>query len=207
MKKLSFIAATALMAQSHSGADFTGSTYGADGSAANGSTSGDNVRVDYFDRAAIKVAVDDLIYGRFADSKTQQKNSGKTFRISRFRHILRDANANDQGIDGEGNVIGNTSFVFNNVAYATSGEADTAKATFDATQAGIDAIANNVEPLVVDITTGGGNLYGSSRSVGNVTSQLPTLNEGASGVNRVGVTRENFDATLVRRGAYISYTD
>jgi len=188
-------------------ADFTGSTYGANGSKAGGSTSGDNVRVDYYDRAAVKVAVDDLIYGRFASAKTQQKNSGKTFRISRFRHILDDTNVNDQGIDGEGNVISNTSFVFNNVAYGTSGAADAAKATYDATAEGIADKANDVEPLVVSIATGGGNLYGSSRAVGDVTSQMPTLNEGASGVNRVGVTRENFEATLVRRGAYISYTD
>lgn len=171
------------------------------------STSGANVRTDMFDRAAIKVAVDDLIYGRFADSKTQKRNTGKTFKISRFRHILRDDNDNDQGLDGAGNVIGNTSWIFNNVAYATEILADAAKVTYDATAAGIAAIANNVEPLVFDVTTGGGNLYGSSRSVGDVTSVMPSLSEGAARVNRVGVTRENFEATLFRRGAFNEYTD
>ena len=170
-------------------------------------TSGANIRTDYYDRAAIKVAVDDLIYGRFADSKTQQRNSGKTFKISRFRHILRDANVNNQGLDGEGNVIGNTMAVFNNIVYADEATADAAKVTYDATQDGLDAIAANVEPKVLVITTGGGNLYGSSRDVGVVTSAMPTLAEGADRVNRVGVTRENFEATLFRRGAFDEYTD
>ncbi len=184
-------------------AAYTGHTYG------NGtdSTSGANVRVDYYDRAAIKVAVDDLIYGRFADSKTQQRNSGKTFKISRFRHILRDANVNDQGLDGEGNIIGNTQAIFLNTVYADEAAGNTAKATYDATPEGIEAIANNVSPDVFVVTTGGGNLYGSSRSVGDVVSAMPTLNEGADNVNRVGVTQENFEATLFRRGAYNMYTD
>jgi N4-gp56 family major capsid protein len=183
--------------------DYTGHTYG-DGL---NSTSGANVRVDYYDRAAIKVAVDDLIYGRFADGKTQQRNSGKTFKISRFRHILRDENVNDQGIDGEGNIIGTTSWIFNNVAYPDQAAADAAKAAYDSTEEGIEAIANLVEPTVMQVTTGGGNLYGSSRDVGNVVSAMPTLNEGADNVNRVGVTQENFEATLFRRGAYNMYTD
>lgn len=171
------------------------------------STSGANIRTDYQDRAAIKVAVDDLIYGRFVDSKTQKRNSGKTFRISRFHHILDDANVNNQGLDGQGNVIGNTSYLFNNVAYTTSGAADTAKATYDATAEGIAAIAANVAPEIIQVTNGGGNLYGSSRNVGDVVSAMPTLAEGADRVNRVGVTRENFSATLVRQGNFEEYTD
>lgn len=184
---------------------FTGSQYNSGTDA----TGGANVRTDFYDRAAIKVAVDDLVYGKYVDAKTQKRNSGKTFRISRFRHILRDLNASDQGIDGEGNVIGATDYIFNNVAYATSGAADAAKATYDATAEGIAAIANGVEPVVMSVTTSGGsgNLYGGSRNVGDVVSAMPTLAEGASDVNRVGVTRENFEATLFRRGAYDEYTD
>lgn len=185
-------------------AAYDGHVYG-DGTTT--STSGANVRTDYYDRAAIKVAVDDLIYGRFADAKTQKRNSGKTFRISRFRHILRDTNVNDQGLDGAGDVIGDTKAIFNGMVYADEAAGDAAKAIYDATAAGIADIANNVEPLVYVVTQGGGNLYGSSRNVGDVTSVMPVLNEGAERVNRVGVTRENFEATLFRRGAFNEYTD
>jgi len=184
---------------------WTGNVYGGGTQATGGSH--DNIRTDYYDRAAIKVAVEDLIYGKFVDSKTQKRNSGKTFKISRFLHILDDANVNNQGLDGEGNVIGNTSWIFLNIAYATEVLADAAKATYDATADGIAAIAGNVEPLVFDVTTGGGNLYGSSRNVGDVVTALPLLAEGADRVNRVGVTRENFSTSLVRQGNFEEYTD
>lgn len=183
---------------------FTGQTYG-DGS--NPAGGAGNIRTDYYDRAAIEVSVPDLIYSKYADSKTQKRNTGKTFRISRFLHVLDDANSNNQGLDGEGNVIGNTSWIFNNVAYASQAAADAAKTAFDATAEGIAAIANNVEPLVYDVTTGGGNLYGSSRNVGDIVSLMPTLAEGADRVNRVGVTRENLSATLVRKGNFMEYND
>ncbi len=197
--------ATSLKVLSLSG-DFDGSKYG-DGSATGGSTSGDNVRTDYFDRAAIEVAVEDLIYGRFVDQRTQQRNSGKTFKISRYRHILDDANSNNQGLDADGNVIGNTSFIFLDIAYATEALATAAKTAYDQTAEGIAAIANNVEPLIVNVTNGGGNAYGSSRNVGDVISGMPVLKEGAQRVGRVGVTRENFSCALTRRGNFIEYSD
>jgi len=187
------------------GTTWDGNTYG-DGTVAGGG-SHDNVRVDYYDRGAIKIAVADLIYGKYVDSKTQKRNSGKTFRISRFLHILDDANVNNQGLDGDGNVIGNTMVIFNNIAYADQGAADAAKATFDATAEGIAAIANNVEPGTFTVTTGGGNMYGSSRNVGDVVTGIPVLAEGADRVNRVGITRENFACTLVRQGNFEEYND
>jgi len=243
---------------------FTGQIYGNGTSTA---TNGSNVRVDYYDRAAIKVAVDDLIYGRYVDSKTQKRNSGKTFRISRFHHILDDANVNNQGLDGNGDVIGNTSYIYGNVAYANLAAANVVRdaelddydvailVTANAT-AGTDTLTivsyvdaftgatiadATVEILrttfeaqacntakddavdivlsentilefnklgdVIDVTNGGGNLYGSSRNVGDVVSAMPLLSEGADRVNRVGITRENFSATLVRQGNFEEYTD
>lgn len=53
----------------------------------------------------------------------------------------------------------------------------------------------------------GGNLYGSSRSVVDVTAGLPLLSEGAGRVNRVGVTRITKEGTLTRMGAFLEYTD
>ena len=52
-----------------------------------------------------------------------------------------------------------------------------------------------------------GNLYGSSRSVVDVTNGLPLLGEGAGRVNRVGVTRITKEGTLTRMGAFLEYTD
>lgn len=183
---------------------FTGNIYGNGTTTA---TNGTNVRTDFYDRASIQVAVEDLIYGKFVDSKTQKRNSGKTFRISRFHHILDDANVNNQGLDGVGAVIGNTNAIFRNTMYATEALAITAKGVYDATAEGIAAIAAGVSPAVDVVTTGGGNMYGSSRNVGDVVSGLPTLSEGAERVNRVGVSRENFSTSLSRRGNFEEYTD
>ena len=52
-----------------------------------------------------------------------------------------------------------------------------------------------------------GNLYGSSRSVVDVSNGLPMLSEGAGRVNRVGMTRITVEGTLVRMGAFLEYTD
>ena len=52
-----------------------------------------------------------------------------------------------------------------------------------------------------------GNLYGSSRSVVDVTNGLPLLSEGAGRVNRVGITRITKEGTLTRMGAFLEYTD
>lgn len=52
-----------------------------------------------------------------------------------------------------------------------------------------------------------GNLYGSSRSVVDVSAGMPMLAEGAGRVNRVGMTRITREGTLVRMGAFLEYTD
>jgi len=52
-----------------------------------------------------------------------------------------------------------------------------------------------------------GNLYGSSRSVYDITDGLPMLAEGAGRVNRVGMTRLTVEGTIVRMGAFLDYTD
>ena len=59
----------------------------------------------------------------------------------------------------------------------------------------------------VGATLANGNLYGSSRSVVDVSAGLPLLSEGAGRVNRVGVTRITKEGTLTRMGAFLEYTD
>ena len=52
-----------------------------------------------------------------------------------------------------------------------------------------------------------GNLYGSSRSVVDVSNGMPLLAEGAGRANRVGMTRITIQGTLTRMGAFLEYTD
>jgi N4-gp56 family major capsid protein len=54
---------------------------------------------------------------------------------------------------------------------------------------------------------GYGNLYGSSRDFGLITSKIPYVSEGADRVNRVGITRTSVSATLTRVGFFADWTD
>jgi N4-gp56 family major capsid protein len=54
---------------------------------------------------------------------------------------------------------------------------------------------------------GYGNLWGSSRDFGLVTSKIPLVSEGADRVNRVGITRTAVTATLTRVGFFADWTD
>lgn len=72
---------------------------------------------------------------------------------------------------------------------------------------GIDA--NGVTLIGAGSATnaGYGNLYGSSRDFGLVTSKIPYVSEGADRVNRVGITRTSVSATLTRVGFFADWTD
>lgn len=51
-----------------------------------------------------------------------------------------------------------------------------------------------------------GNLYGSSRDVGLITSRLPTLSENGGRVNRVGFTRLQLEGSLHKFGFFTEFT-
>lgn len=51
-----------------------------------------------------------------------------------------------------------------------------------------------------------GNLYGSSRDVGTITSKLPTLTENGGRVNRVGFTRIQREGSLHKFGFFTEFT-
>ncbi len=75
-------------------------------------------------------------------------------------------------------------------------------------QDGIAQTGNSVVlPDATGAVVGAGNLYGSSRSVVDVSAGMPLLGEGAGRVNRVGVTRITREGTLIRMGAFLEYTD
>ena len=67
------------------GNSFDGHVYGGGTIATGGSH--DNIRIDYYDRAAIKVARAELIYAKFADAKTQKRNN----ELIRYRELKEEA--------------------------------------------------------------------------------------------------------------------
>ena len=52
-----------------------------------------------------------------------------------------------------------------------------------------------------------GNLYGSSRDVGSITSKMPTLTENGGRVNRVGFTRLERSGTITEYGFFMEWTE
>lgn len=56
------------------------------------------------------------------------------------------------------------------------------------------------------VTIANGNLYGSSRDVGTITSKLPTLTENGGRVNRVGFTRIAREGSIHKFGFFMEFT-
>jgi N4-gp56 family major capsid protein len=57
------------------------------------------------------------------------------------------------------------------------------------------------------VVSANGNLYGSSRDIGTITSKLPTLTENGGRVNRVGFTRLTREGSLHKFGFFHEFTD
>jgi len=56
------------------------------------------------------------------------------------------------------------------------------------------------------VTIANGNLYGSSKDIGTITSKLPLIGENGGRVNRVGYTRLSREATLHKFGFFYEFT-
>ena len=56
------------------------------------------------------------------------------------------------------------------------------------------------------VTIANGNLYGSSKDIGSITSKLPLIGENGGRVNRVGFTRLSREATLHKFGFFYEFT-
>lgn len=56
------------------------------------------------------------------------------------------------------------------------------------------------------VTIVNGNLYGSSKDIGTITSKLPTLTENGGRVNRVGFTRIAREGSLFKFGFFMEFT-
>ena len=56
------------------------------------------------------------------------------------------------------------------------------------------------------VTQGSGNLYGSSKDIGTITSKLPLLSETGGRVNRVGFTRLELEGTFQKFGFFYEFS-
>lgn len=56
------------------------------------------------------------------------------------------------------------------------------------------------------VTIANGNLYGSSKDIGTITSKLPTLTENGGRVNRVGFTRLTREGSIHKFGFFTEFT-
>ena len=56
------------------------------------------------------------------------------------------------------------------------------------------------------VTIANGNLYGSSKDIGTITSKLPTLTENGGRVNRVGFTRLQREGSIHKFGFFTEFT-
>ena len=69
--------------------------------------------------------------------------------------------------------------------------------------------ARNVNDQGIDasgVTSVNGNLYGSSKDIGTITSKLPLVGENGGRVNRVGFTRLSREASLLKFGFFYEFT-
>ena len=204
MFKLSTFAASAISALSKTGA-FDGSVYG-DGT---NSTSGANTITHFYDRAGIKEATVENIFAQVADRRSMPQKYGKTFKTSRWLHILDDRNVNDQGLDSDGNPIaGQAAWKVTTGQPANINEVYLVEADATARQAELVATGyGGATKTAITAGNNNGNSYGSSRDIGVVTAGMPSLAEGAGRVNRVGVTKITVETDLKRYGNFIEYTD
>tara|TARA_B110000879_G_scaffold12856_1_gene16086 strand:- start:2561 stop:4000 length:1440 start_codon:yes stop_codon:yes gene_type:complete len=103
--------------------------------------------------------------------------------------VVATAGANDSGASGTGfasiTIAGGL-----NAKYADSTKKDAV------VTAGVGA----------SITQGGGNLYGSSKDVGAISSKIPALSEAGGRVNRVGMKRLELEGTIEKFGFFDEYT-
>lgn len=196
---------------------------------------GGQMNTFYYDKKALIEIAKEQYFGQLADVTSMPKHFGKKIKKYHYIPLLDDANINDQGLDAAGAVIANNWQVLlqasaGSMTFAVEADADlvvvgvtgavkTGSSTpwtitlagstatiVSTTEAAADAIANRSSLLGARILRLGGNLYGSSKDVGTITSKLPALSESGGRVNRVGFKRKDLEGTLQRFGFFDEYS-
>lgn len=193
------------------------------------SSIGPQIRTDYYAKKALIDLKKDMFFGPLADTTSMPKHFGKTIKKYHYLPLLDDRNVNDQGIDAAGSAV-----VANNYWEITSTGVTKPDGTVIAADVigrlpctaadepyalPADAVAwwNAEYPDGVNfdlnkaasaalITSISGNLYGSSKDPGVITSKMPALSEHGGRVNRVGFKRIELEGTLEKFGFFDEYT-
>ena len=172
-------------------------TYNAPLSTASGTASdiGAQARTDYYYKKALISIRDKQWFMPLANVRAMPKNMGKTIKQDVYVPLLDVLNVSDQGIDAAGTTLTNGTWS----AWNSSG---VLQSTTEASRAAA-AIAAGAGG---EVALNGGNLYGSSKDTGTITSKIPALTENGGRVNRVGFTRTQISAALSKRGFFTEYT-
>ena len=160
----------------------------------NDSSIGKQFRTDHYIKRALIEARKEMYFGQLSGVTNMPKNMGKKIKKYHYLPLLDDANMNDQGIDASGAVIDNTRWSAWNGQGVLLGDNFIDEVTA-LSQEGANIIRQN-----------SGNLYGSSKDVGVISSKLPTLSETGGRVNRVGFTRKEVEGTMEKFGFFDEYT-
>jgi len=171
--------------------------YNAPASTASGTASaiGPQARTDYYYKKAL-IAVREMQYFMpLADVRAMPKNMGKKIKQDVYVPLLDVLNVSDQGLNAAGNVLTLTEWSAWNSAGVLQGYA---YANRSAAASGAGAGG--------EVALNGGNLYGSSKDTGTISSKIPALTENGGRVNRVGFTRTQIEADLYKRGFFTEYT-
>ena len=171
-----------------------------------------------------------------ADVTKMPQHYGKEIKVYEYVPLLDDRNVNDQGIDANGVVADPTKFSVQLpslvMEFAIETDATAAESAINAVEAGVATKSGSATPWTVtatklrlnastDVLTAavlaavpgssrsqqGGNLYGSSKDIGTITSKLPVLGENGGRVNRVGFTRLSRTGALTKYGFFYEFTN
>ena len=198
------------------------------------STIGSQMNTFYYDKKALIEIAKEQYFGQLADVVSMPKNYGKKIKKYHYIPLLDDQNINDQGLDAAGATISNSWQVLlqtavSTMTFAVQADADLVVAgvtgavksgagpwtitlaastavVVSTTEAAAVAIATKSNRLGGRVLRLSGNLYGSSKDVGTITSKLPALSENGGRVNRVGFKRKDLEGSFEKFGFFDEYT-
>ena len=173
------------------------STYNAPTSTASGTASdlGPQARTDYYYKRAIIAIRDKQYFMPLASVRGMPKHMGKKIKQDVYVPLLDVLNVSDQGIDAAGTALTNGTWS----AWNSSG---VLQSTTEVSRVAAAAAAG----AGGEVALNGGNIYGSSKDTGTITSKIPALTENGGRVNRVGFTRTQITGDLYKRGFFTEYT-
>jgi N4-gp56 family major capsid protein len=173
-------------------------TYNAPLSTASGTASdiGPQARTDYYHKKALIAVRDRQYFMPLADVRAMPKHMGKRIKQDVYVPMLDVLNTGDQGLDADGTVI------LADGQWSSWNSAGVLQGVSDANEAAAITAAGAGGTWAINDQ----NLYGSSKDTGTITSKIPALTENGGRVNRVGFTRTQIQADLLKRGFFTEYT-